>query len=116
MRDVESRNVVKVVPPNQRPFACIGDCESPDSWIQIRYAYSSHAVLSVAVGERVAEDGIKKRDVAFPDRVGSIRRWLLAPGSGNCHQPTPAGSSSSVSSATGSPNDDSTMEAADAGS
>src|SRR5438132_725652 len=115
MRDVERGDVSSVIAPQHRTLARIGNRESPDCWIEIRNTHSRHSIFSVSVSERIAEYRVQERNVGLMDPVWSIRRRLLAPGSRNGHYATPAGSSSSTS-VTAPPADDSTIDDADAGS
>ena len=86
MYHVERRDVPAVVTPEHRPRVGVLDRVAPDRRIEIRDAHANHAVATIALGERVAEDLVQIGDVLEPrpERAVDGVRW--APRASRDHQ------------------------------
>src|SRR5262245_36837978 len=95
MHHVEGDDASALVAPQHRAFIGIFDRVAPDGRVEVGHAHTNHAVASIPLSERVAEDLIQLVDVL---ELRTIRTLdvLLAPRTRGCHHATPSSASSSV--------------------
>src|SRR6478672_6692060 len=98
MHHVEGSDSVACVAPDHRSFLSIGDREFPDGGIEVRHSHSHHPILPIALGERLAEDCVQRRNLTDADALRRLRDPRMSPVTRESHYArAPAGYSADSS-------------------
>src|SRR5262247_2961523 len=89
MHHVERHDASAIVAPQHRAVVCVFDRVAPDRRVEERDAHADHAVTTISLGERIAEDLIQLIDVV-EFRANRTFDRLLSPRARGRHYATPS--------------------------